>query len=112
MSSAYTRKHRTHAKSADPARLLTQPTGELHSHLPGETSGQTEADRQVLASFAQLCERVPDAARRAKMLGVSVETEAAWSRGVAVPVLRAHRRVVERALRDAGRRSGSRSEQG
>lgn len=90
-----------------------QPAGEPYPHLdPGQASGRAGADGQVLALFAELCERVPDATERAKMLGVSLETEAAWSRGVGLPVLRAHRRAVERALRDAAKRYGSQSEQG
>jgi hypothetical protein len=85
-----------------------QEAGKRYPHLdPGQASGRAGAERQVLALFAELCERVPDPTERAKMLGVSVEAEAAWSRGVGLPVLRAHRRVVEKALRDAARRDGS-----
>jgi hypothetical protein len=93
MPSQFKRAHRTHA--------LAQPAGEAYPHLdPAQVAGRAGADGQVLALFAELCVRVPDAAQRADMLGVSAELEAAWCRAVALPVLRAHRRVVERALRD------------
>jgi len=88
-----------------------QAAGKPYPHLdPGQASGRAGADAQVLALFAELCARVPDATERAKMLGVSAEAEEAWSRGVGLPVLRAHRRAVEQALRDAGRREGERAE--
>jgi hypothetical protein len=100
MPSRNKRAHRTHA--------LMQEAGKRYPHLdPGQASGHARAERQVLALFAELCERVPDATERAELLGVSVEAEAVWSRGVGLPVLRAHRRAVEQALRDAARRDGS-----
>jgi hypothetical protein len=95
--SRFKRAHRTHA--------LMQPAGQPYPHLDfGHASASTKADQQLLASFRELCERLPDAAKRAKMLGVSAETEAAWSRGVALPLLRAHRRTLEQALQDAATR--------
>jgi hypothetical protein len=79
-----------------------QPAGEAYPHLTvGQASAAARADQRVLASFAELRERVPDAAERARILGVSPETEAAWSRGTALPLLRAHRRALEQALKDA-----------
>jgi hypothetical protein len=54
------------------------------------------------AVFAELCARVPDSAERARLVGVSLELDAAWARGAALPLLRAHRKAVERALRLAG----------
>jgi hypothetical protein len=103
MSSAYTRKHRTHATRADSTRVLTQPADEPHPRQAGRAS----ADRQTLALFAELRGRVPGAAERPKMLGVSAETEAALSRGAAMPVLHVRRKAVEQALRDAAKRYGS-----
>ena len=93
MPSRNKKAHRTHA--------LMQPAGERYPHLAsGQLSGPAGADRQVLRLFAELCKRVPDAAERARLLGVSVEIEAAWSRGTGLPVLRAHRKTLERVLHE------------
>jgi hypothetical protein len=93
------RAHRTHA--------LAQPAGQAYPHLdPGRAPG-TGADRQVLALHAELCSRVPDPAQRARLVGVTAATEAAWTRGAGLPVLRAHRRAVERALRDVRQATAS-----
>ena len=82
-----------------------QPAGERYPQLAsGQVSGHAAADRQVLTLFAELCEHVPDAAERAQMLGVSAEIEAVWSRGADLPVLRARRKTLDRALRDVATR--------
>lgn len=69
----------------------------------------TEKERQGAATFARLdhfplqarshCERVPDAATRASLLGVATTLDEAWLRGERLPVLRAHRKRLERALK-------------
>jgi hypothetical protein len=42
---------------------------------------RTDVDTDLLALFAKLCSRVPDADERADLLGVSPEVQAAWKRG-------------------------------
>jgi hypothetical protein len=99
MPSRFKRAHRTHA--------LAQPAGEPY---PRSASGQilrrSDPDATVLGLFAELSAVVSDPARRAELLGVSPEVEAAWQRGAALPLLRAHRRALERALRDAMQTAG------
>jgi hypothetical protein len=92
MPSRFKRAHRTHA--------LAQPAGEAYPRL-GENEGRAaRSDEKAVALYAQLCERVPDAARRAELLGVSPELDAAWQSGSALPALRARRKALERALRN------------
>jgi hypothetical protein len=94
MPSRFKRAHRTHA--------LAQPAGEAYPQAAtGQTPGRADPNAAALRLFADLCTSVPDAGRRAQLLGVSLEVEAAWQRGAAIPLLRAHRRALERALRDA-----------
>jgi hypothetical protein len=59
------------------------------------------ADDRVGALYAKLCDRVPDAAKRAELLAVAPELEAAWQQGDRLPLLRAHRKALERAIRTA-----------
>jgi hypothetical protein len=95
MSSRFKKAHRTHA--------LARRAGESY---PGQIAGtdrvRGDADGHLLALFCELCSRVPEAGDRAGLLGVSSELEAAWQRGTALPLLRAHRKALERALRSAG----------
>ena len=99
MPSQLKRAHRTHA--------LAQPAGQAYPHLePGQAPG-AGADRQVLALYAELCARVPDPAQRARLVGVTAAMEAAWTRAAGLPVMRAHRRAIERALRDARQATAS-----
>jgi hypothetical protein len=100
MTSRLKKAHRTHA--------LAQPAGHGYPHAdPGQAAGRGGVDGQVLALLAELRARVPDDAERAQLLGVSVEVEAAWTRGVALPVLRAHRKSIERLLRSIPAQRGA-----
>jgi hypothetical protein len=92
MPSRFKRAHRTHA--------LDQPAGEPYPRLrAGQAAHRAAGDRDLLALFAKLCSRVPDVAKRAELLGVSAEVQAAWERGASLPLLRAHRKALERAHR-------------
>ncbi|MCW2924513.1 MAG: hypothetical protein JWM98_1917 [Thermoleophilia bacterium] len=74
-------------------------------------TAQTLAGRQhpadIMRSMAQLeqlaAERLPDAAERAKAIGVTEQVEAAWHEGRMLPVLRARaRRITELLERPTG----------
>jgi hypothetical protein len=94
MPSRFKRAHRTHA--------LAQPAGEAYPQsAAGQKPGRSDPDAAVLQLFAELCAAVSGPGRRAELLGVPLEVEAAWQRGSALPLLRAHRPALERALRDA-----------
>jgi hypothetical protein len=83
---------------------LDQPAGERYPHIaPGHPAHRTDVDTDLLALFAKLCSRVPDASERADLLGVSPEVQAAWERGASLPLLRAHRKALERADRRVSR---------
>jgi hypothetical protein len=78
---------------------LDQPAGERYPHLQaGQAAHRAAVDRDLLALFAKLCSRFPDAAERAELLGVSPEVQSAWERGASLPLLRAHRKALERAI--------------
>jgi hypothetical protein len=94
MPSRYKRAHRTHA--------LAQPAGEAYPRLDGSEGRRSPQDEEVVALYRRLCDRVPDAGRRAELLGSSIELEAAWQGGSAVPALRARRKALERALKSLG----------
>jgi hypothetical protein len=92
MGSQFKKAHRTHA--------LAQPAGEPYPHpAPGAAEPAAAADTRSIVLFRELCARLPDADARAQLLGVERELEAAWRRGSALPVLRARRKAVERALK-------------
>jgi hypothetical protein len=92
MPSTYKRAHRTHA--------LAQRAGESYPHVgPGQALDQSQGGR-LFGRYRDLCGLVPDPLERAGILGVSPETEAAWGRGAGLPLLRAHRRAIERAIRE------------
>ena len=91
MPSRFKRAHRTHA--------LDQPAGQAYAQTAADqASRQGRADDRVTALYAELCTRVPDAAKRAELLGVASELEAAWRQGDRLPLLRAHRKALERAI--------------
>ncbi len=92
--SSFKRAHRTHA--------FDQPAGASYPQLAAEGGplGVQSSD-ESWRLFTELCERVPDATARAAALGVSPVLEQAWRRGERLPVLRAHRKAIERALRDS-----------
>ena len=84
-------------------RPFDQPAAE---HSRG--TSRTQAHRVTLPAgdeasrlFAELCERVPDAEARASLVGVTVELDEAWRQGKRLPLLRAHRKRIERALNAA-----------
>jgi hypothetical protein len=92
MPSTYKRAHRTHA--------LAQRAGESYPHVsPGQALDRSQAGR-LFDLYRDLCGRVPDPVERAGILGVSPEIQAAWERGAALPLLRAHRRAIEHAVRE------------
>ena len=98
-SSLFKKAHKTHA--------FAQPAGVPYPTQGGEGPGPSRArgnsaDNRVLWQFAELCARVSDPAARATLLGVSTDLEAAWQRGEKLPLLRARRKLLERALRSAG----------
>jgi hypothetical protein len=96
MPSRFKRAHRTHA--------LAQPAGEPYPQsAAGQALGRSDEDGVALSLYAELCRRVPDASRRAELVGIPREVEEAWQRGAAIPLLRAHRPALERALREGGR---------
>ena len=91
MSSRAKRAHKTHA--------LAQRAGDAYPHLSrDQVAGGGGGASDVLALFAQFCERVPNADQRAELLGVSAKLEVAWQQGSALPALRARRKALERAL--------------
>jgi hypothetical protein len=93
--SSFSRPHRT--------QPFDEPAAE---HVPPDTAdaaapGRTPVSDEATRLFTELCERVPDAAERAALVGVSVEVDEMWRQGKALPVLRAHRKKIERALNAA-----------
>jgi hypothetical protein len=92
--SSFKRAHRTHA--------FDQPAGSTYPKLAAEGGpGGVQSNDEAWRLFTELCERMPDAAARASAIGVSPALEEAWRRGERLPVLRAHRKSIERALRAA-----------
>jgi hypothetical protein len=92
MPSRFKRAHRTHA--------LDQPAGEGYAQAASDQAPrQGGADDRVATLYAELCARVPDAAKRSELLAVAPELEAAWQEGDRLPLLRAHRKALERAIR-------------
>jgi hypothetical protein len=90
-SSRFKKAHRTHA--------FGRRAGESYpAQIAGKSDRRADADGDLLALFSELCSRVPEASERVKLLGVSTALEAAWERGTALPLLRAHRKALERAL--------------
>jgi hypothetical protein len=98
MPSRFKRAHKTHA--------LAQPAGEGYPHSAGgQMPGRSDADAEALRLFDELCAVVSDSSLRVNLLGVSPELDEAWQRGASLPLLRAHRRALERILGDALRRA-------
>jgi hypothetical protein len=92
--SSFNRAHRTQA--------FDQRPGGAYPHLAADGGpGGVHSSDESWRLFTELCERMPDAAARASAIGVSPALEEAWRRGERLPVLRAHRKSVERALRSA-----------
>jgi hypothetical protein len=90
--SRFKRAHRTHA--------LDQPAGQRYAQVAADqASRKGGADDRVSALYVELCARVPDAAKRVELLAVAPELEAAWQQGDRLPLLRAHRKALERAIR-------------
>jgi hypothetical protein len=99
--SRFKRAHRTHAFDQRPGDVYPQSGAEEAG--PAGAPGDDEASDEASRLFTELCERVPDAATRASLIGVSVTLDEAWRRRERLPILRAHRKSVERALRAAPR---------
>lgn len=93
--SSFSRPHRTQPFDQPAAEHL--PPDVADAATPGHAPARDEASRL----FGELCERVPDAATRAALVGISVELDEAWRQGKGLPVLRAHRKKIERALNAA-----------
>jgi hypothetical protein len=92
VASQLKRAHRTHA--------LAQRAGEPYPGRPSPAGGgDRPEDAVVLRLYRELCAKLPDPADRAHRIGVPHATVAAWDTGRALPLLRAHRRPLERALR-------------
>jgi hypothetical protein len=92
--SSFKRAHRTHA--------FDQRPGDPYPHLAAEGGpGGLQSSDEAWRLFTELCERVPEATARAAAIGVSPALEEAWRRGERLPVLRAHRKSIERALRES-----------
>lgn len=95
MSSSFKKAHKTHA--------LAQPAGVGYPHTGQNSlldSPAGSADGRLLQRFQTLCALVQSVDERAGLLGVSAETDAAWQAGKALPLLRAHRKALDRALAD------------
>jgi hypothetical protein len=92
--SSFKRAHRTHAFDQRPGATYPQLVAD------GGPGGVHSSD-ESWKLFTKLCERVPDATARASAIGVSPALEEAWRRGERLPVLRAHRKSIERALRNS-----------
>ena len=90
--SRFKRAHKTHA--------FNQSAGMPYPNRAAEGLGPSamRSGDVSLNLFAELCERVPDAATRASLLGVAMTLDEAWLRGERLPVLRAHRKRLKRAL--------------
>lgn len=90
MSSKLKKAHKTHA--------LAQTAGvDYVAAAKGGRAGANESD-PALRAYVELCAKVPDPAERARLLGVGAELEEAWARGERLPLLRARRAAVVRAL--------------
>lgn len=95
MSSRFKKAHKTHA--------LAQPAGLSYPHIGQDGLLDIEADSadgRLIRRFQTLCALVQNIDERARLLGVSVEVDAAWQAGKALPLLRAHRKMLERVLQD------------
>lgn len=94
MSSSFKKAHKTHA--------FAQPAGVSYPHLnEDETTGSRgdSDDERLVQQFSEICKLVEDSTERARLLGVAVRVDAAWQEGKMLPLLRAHRKVIERTLR-------------
>jgi hypothetical protein len=76
----------------------SQPGGHPYRQQGG---GSAEDDR-LFEQWAELNERVEDAAERARLLGVPPEVEAAWHEGRGLPILKARRKALADVLRGLG----------
>ena len=93
--SSFSRAHRTQAFDQPAADHV--PRDAADAAAPTHAQAGDEASRL----FAELCERVPDAEARAALVSVTVELDEAWRQGKRLPLLRAHRKRIERALNSA-----------
>jgi hypothetical protein len=94
VASRFKRAHRTHD--------FSQPVGVPYPHVETEQQRPPGGGRTPVELYAELSERVEGADDRARLIGVSPDLVAAWDRGGAQPLLRAHRKALERALKSLG----------
>jgi hypothetical protein len=90
VASRFKRAHRTHD--------FSQPAGVPYPQAETEQPRPPGGGHTPVELYNELTERVSDADERAKLIGVSAELVAAWDSGAAQPLLRAHRKALERAL--------------
>jgi hypothetical protein len=91
-SSRFKRAHKTHA--------FNQPAGVPYPNRiqDGPDESTARSGDVALNLFGELCELVPNASTRASLVGVATTLDEAWLRGERLPLLRAHRKHLERAL--------------
>jgi hypothetical protein len=91
MPSRFKRAHRTHD--------FAQPAGEPYPHVETEQQRPPGGGHTAVELFEELRARVESAEERAALIGVGSGLVETWDRGSAQPLLRAHRKALERALR-------------
>jgi hypothetical protein len=89
--SRFKRAHRTNA--------FAQPAGVPYPHDEPEQQRPPGGGRTAVELFEELRARVESADERAALIGVGSGLVQTWDRGGAQPLLRAHRKALERALR-------------
>jgi hypothetical protein len=90
MSSQFKKAHKLHD--------LAQQAGALYPHVADEGLSMGSKD-EALRLYAELSIRVPDPQRRSTLLGVESSLVDSWEKGERIPLLRAHRKALRRALR-------------
>jgi hypothetical protein len=90
VASRFKRAHRTHD--------FAQPPGVPYPHVETEQPRPPGGGRTAVELFEELRARVEGADERAALIGVASDLVERWDRGSAQPLLRAHRKALERAL--------------
>jgi hypothetical protein len=92
--SRFKRAHKTHE--------LGRCAGESYPHPAAEVDpSRAHATDEASRLYGEPCELGPDATARTSLVGVSTAIDEAWRRGERLPVLRAHRKLIERARRES-----------
>jgi hypothetical protein len=86
-------------KRAHKTNSLAQPAGVPYPSAEGDQQRPPGGGRTAVELFDELSKRVEGADERAALIGVSAHLVDAWDRGASQPLLRAHRKALERALR-------------